>query len=95
MFNVEIPHIGTIIIRVDNTAQTPHGIQATPLLKLHKSKDQAKKKKMTELERLHAELVIKNTEFRRSMAKMDCSQVGLPRFLDQNEMSQPSNGRIT
>ena len=25
---------------------------------------------------------------------MDYSQVGLPRFLDQNEISQPPNGRI-
>ena len=26
---------------------------------------------------------------------MDCSQVGFPKFLNQNEMSQPSNGRMT
>ena len=26
---------------------------------------------------------------------MDYSQVGLPRFLDQNEISQPPNGRMT
>ena len=41
------------------------------------------------------ELVMENTEFRRSTAKMDCSQVRLLRFLDQNEMSQPPNGRMT
>ena len=26
---------------------------------------------------------------------MDYSQVGFPRFLDQNETSQPQNGRMT
>ena len=50
---------------------------------------------MAELERLHAELVMENTEFRRSATKMDCSQVRLPRFLDQNETSQPPDGRMT
>ena len=51
--------------------------------------------KMAELERLHAELVLENAKFRRSRAKMNYSQVGLPRFLDQNEISQPPNGRMT
>ena len=50
---------------------------------------------MVELERLHAELVLENAESRRSRAEMDYSQVGLPRFLDQNEISQPLNGRMT
>ena len=34
-------------------------------------------------------------EFSRSRAEIDYSQVGLPRFLDQNEISQPLNGRMT
>ena len=51
--------------------------------------------KIAQLERVHAELVIENVEFRRSRAEMDYSQVGLPRFLDQNEISQPLNGRMT
>ena len=51
--------------------------------------------KIVELERFHAELVMENAEFRRSRAEMDCSQVGLPMFYDQKEMSQPPNGRMT
>ena len=67
--------------------------------KLHHSLDSTSpkikpRKKMAELERIHAELVKENSEFRRSRAEMDYSQVGLPRFLDQNEISQPLNGRI-
>ena len=54
-FGMEVPHIGTIIIRVSNIALPSHGMQATPLLKLHKSKDQ---EKMAEGERLQAELVM-------------------------------------
>ena len=38
---------------------------------------------------------MENAEFRKLRVKMDCSQVGLPRFPDQNEMSQPPNGRMT
>ena len=34
-------------------------------------------------------------EFSRLRAEMDYSQDGLPRFLDQNEISQPPNGRMT
>ena len=34
-------------------------------------------------------------EFSRSRAEIDYSQVRLPRFLDQNEISQPLNGRMT
>ena len=49
-------------------------------------------KKMAELERVHAKLVMENAEFRRSRTKMDYSQGGLPRFLDQNEISQPLHG---
>ena len=95
VFNVEVPHIGTIIIRVGNIAlttswntsyTTPH----TPQVQ-RSSLDE----KMVELERLHAELVLENAEFRRSRAEMDYSQVGLSRFLDQNEISQPPNGRMT
>ena len=40
-------------------------------------------------------LVMERAEFSRSRAAMDYSQVGLPRFLDQNEKSQPLNERIT
>ena len=50
---------------------------------------------MVELERVHVELVMENAEFRRSRAKMNYSQVWLPRFLDQNEISQPLHGRMT
>ena len=50
---------------------------------------------MVELERLHAELVMENTEFRRSRVEMDYSQVGLPRFPYQNEMIRPPSGRMT
>ena len=50
---------------------------------------------MVELERGHAELAMTYAEFSRSMAEMDYSQVGLPRFLDQNEKSQPPHGRMT
>ena len=35
------------------------------------------------------------SEFSRSMAEMDHSQVGLPRFLDPNEISQPPHERMT
>ena len=34
-------------------------------------------------------------EFSRSMAEMDHSQVGLPKFLDPNEISQPPQERMT
>ena len=51
--------------------------------------------KIAKLERLHAKLIMENAEFRKLRVKMDCSQVGLPRFPDQNEMSQPPNGRMT
>ena len=44
--------------------------------------------KMDELERIHAELVLENVEFRRSRAEIDYSQAGLPRFLDQKKKSQ-------
>ena len=76
VFNVEVPHIGTIIIRVGNIAlttswntsyTTPHAPQIQ-----RSSLDE----KMAELERLHAELVLENAEFRRSRAEMDYSQVG-------------------
>ena len=51
--------------------------------------------KMAQLERVHVELVLENAEFRRSRAEMDYSQVGLPRFLDQKEKSQPPQERMT
>ena len=34
-------------------------------------------------------------KFSRSMAEMDHSQVGLPRFLNSNEISQPPHERMT
>ena len=51
--------------------------------------------KMFKLERVHAELVMECAEFSRSRAEMDYSQVGLPRFLEQNEKSQPPHERMT
>ena len=50
---------------------------------------------MAQLERVHVELVMENAEFRKSRAEMDYSQVGLPRFLDQNEISEPPHRRMT
>ena len=44
---------------------------------------------MAELERGQAELALTHAEFSRSRVEMNYSQVGLPRFLDKNEMSQP------
>ena len=44
---------------------------------------------MDELRRAQAESTMAQPEFSRSMAEMDHSQVGLPRFLDLNEISQP------
>ena len=44
---------------------------------------------MDELRRTQAEFTMAQSEFLRSMAKMDHSQVGLPRFFDLNEISQP------
>ena len=51
--------------------------------------------KMVQLERVHAKLVMERAEFSRSMAEINYSQVGLPRFLDQNEKSQPPHKRMT
>ena len=50
---------------------------------------------MAKFERVHAELVMENGEFRRSRAKMDYSQVALLGFFYQKEKSQPQNGRMT
>ena len=44
---------------------------------------------MDELRRTQAESTMAQLEFSRSMAEMDYSQVGLPRFLVKNKMSQP------
>ena len=44
---------------------------------------------MDELRRTQAESTMAQPEFSRSMAEMDYAQVGLPRFLVKNEMSQP------
>ena len=44
---------------------------------------------MDELRRTQAESTMAQPEFSRSMAEMDHTQVGFPRFLDPNEISQP------
>ena len=50
---------------------------------------------MDELRRAQAESTMTQPEFSRSMVEMDHSQVGLPRFLDPNEISQPPLERMT
>ena len=50
---------------------------------------------MDELRRAQAESTMAQPEFSRSMAKMDHSEVRLPRFLDPNEKSQPPQERMT
>ena len=50
---------------------------------------------MDELRRNQAKSTMAQSEFSRLMAEMDHSQVGLPRFLDPNEISQPPHERMT
>ena len=50
---------------------------------------------MAELEKVHAELVKENAKRSRSRVVIDYSQVGLPRFLDPNEISQPPQEIMT
>ena len=50
---------------------------------------------MDELRRAQAESTMTQPEFSRSMVEMDHSQVGLPRFLDLDEISQPPQERMT
>ena len=50
---------------------------------------------MDELRRAQAESTMTQPEFSRSMVEMDHSQVGLPRFLDRDEISQPPQERMT
>ena len=50
---------------------------------------------MDELRRAQAESTMTQPEFSRSMAEMDHSQVGLPRFFDPDEISQPPQERMT
>ena len=50
---------------------------------------------MDELRRAQAESTMTQPEFSRSMVEMDHSQVGLPRFLDLYEISQPPQERMT
>ena len=50
---------------------------------------------MDELRRAQAESTMAQPKFSRSMAEMDHSQVGLPRFLDPNEISQSLHERMT
>ena len=47
-----------------------------------------------ELRRAQAESTMTQPEFSRSMVEMDRSQVGLPRFLDLDEISQPPQERM-
>ena len=50
---------------------------------------------MDELRRTQTESTMAQSEFSRSIAEMDHSQVGLLRFLDPNEISQPPQERMT
>ena len=50
---------------------------------------------MDEFIRTQAKSTMAQPEFSRSMAKMDHSKVGLPRFLNPNEISQPPQERMT
>ena len=50
---------------------------------------------MDELRRAQAESTMTQPKFSRSMVEMDHSQVGLPRFLDLDEISQPPQERMT
>ena len=50
---------------------------------------------MDELRRAQAESTITQPEFSRSMDEMDHSQVGLPEFLNPDEISQPPKERMT
>ena len=50
---------------------------------------------MDELRRAQAESTMTQPEFSRSMVEMDHSQVGLPRFLDLDEISQCPQERMT
>ena len=49
---------------------------------------------MDELRRAQAESTMTQPEFSRSMVEMDHSQVGLPRFLDLDEIRQPPQERM-
>ena len=50
---------------------------------------------MDELRRAQVESTMAQPEFSRSMVEMNYSQVGLPRFLNPNEISQPPHERMT
>ena len=50
---------------------------------------------MDELRRVQAAFTMAQPEFSRSMDEMDYSQVGLPRFFNPNEISQPPHERMT
>ena len=50
---------------------------------------------MDELRRDQVESTMAQPEFSRSMVEMNHSQVGLPRFLKPNEISQPPHERMT
>ena len=50
---------------------------------------------MDELRRTQAAFTMAQPEFSRSMDEMDYSKVGLPQFLNPNEISQPPHERMT
>ena len=50
---------------------------------------------MDELRRTEVAFTMAQPEFSRSMDEMDYSQVGLPQFFNQNEISQPPHERMT
>ena len=50
---------------------------------------------MDELIRAQTAFTMEQSEFSRSMAEMDYSQVGLPPFFYPNEISQPPHERMT
>ena len=49
---------------------------------------------MDEVRRTQVESTMAQPQFSRSMAEMDHSEVGLSRFLDPNEISQPLQKRM-
>ena len=90
---------GTPYLSNDNFGWSHHPITSwnTSYTTLHTPQVQRSslEEKMAELKRVRAKLVMECAEFSRSKAKMDYSQAGLLRFLDENEISQPSHERRT
>ena len=84
MLNMEIPHTRAIKILDEANPNTSCNTSYTTPQVQRSSLDE----KIVELEKAHAKLIMENAERSRSRAVMDYSQVGLPRFLDPNEISQ-------